>query len=344
MKMNNKNYNALSVALLLICTLLVMSCTKNLPDARLSLGSDSQFTTTVYQPVLGRNTLFSDNFTVASSSLPLTFKIVNMHRFSGDPAPELTENFPVLVWKKPYLGDEKSLAEIEAKRSLENHPLFEIREHSGQFLMWAKAKSDFVHARPDSGYVFDVEMSNSGGRRYFRNFKLQPFRERAYEPSDLNAETGQSTNAFIYPSIFSNIRGERTNRYLSPTEVQVLFNKKNSTGNSLTFKFVDSLFNPIDPNKFAKTQWPTVVHGFDMVKTNQSVTYNVAYPIPLSTYTTIYTTPSGQQASAVFRYDRQGFGNQLESAQLGTNFNIYEKGDWEIIFWFRTERPKFDND
>jgi hypothetical protein len=343
MKMKNK-YLYASFCVLLSAILVMTACKKYLPDARLSLGADSQFTTTIYQPVLGRSTLFSDNFSVASSSLPLTFKIVNMHRFSGDAAPELTENFPVLVWKQPYLGDEKSLAEIEAKRTIENHPLFEVREHSGQFLMWAQAKSDFVKVAPDSGYVFDVEMSNSGGRRYFRNFKLQPFRERAYEPSDLNAVTGQASNGIIIPSIFSNIRGERTNRFLSATEVQVLFNKKNSTGNSLTFRFVDTLFNTIDPNKFAKTQWATVVHGFNMAKTTDAVSYDVAYPIPLAAYTTPYTTPNGQQARAVFRYDRQGFGNVLESAQVGMNFNIFEKGDWEIIFWFKTERPKFQND
>lgn len=252
--MNNKNLYKAFFVLLLGVAATIGACKKNLPDARLSLGSDSQFTTTLYQPVLGRSTLFSDNFSVASSSQPLTFKIVNMRRFSGDAAPELNENFPVQVWKQPYLGDEKSLAEIEAKRTTENHPLFEIREHSGQFLMWAQAKSDFVKAAPDSGYVFDVEMSNSGGRRYFRNFKLQPFRERAYEPSDLDPVTGQASSRVINPSVFSNIKGERTGRYLNASEVQVLFNKKNSTGNSLTFKFVDTLFNAIDPNKFAATQ------------------------------------------------------------------------------------------
>ncbi|MCZ4244858.1 DUF5007 domain-containing protein [Pedobacter punctiformis] len=342
--MDNKRYLSLFGVLLFGFAFAITACKKNLPDARLSLGSDSQFTTTVYKPVLGRNTLFSNNFNAASSSLPLSFKIINMRRFNGDPAPELTENFPVTVWKQSYLGDEKSLAEIEAKRTTENHPLFEIREHSGQFLMWAKAKSDFVRAQPDSGYVFDVEMTNSGGRRYFKNFKLQPYKERPYELSAADPITGQISSGYIFPGIFNNIRGERTNRYLSPVEVQVLTRKVNDTGNSLTFKFVDSLYNPIDPNKFAATQWPTVVHGFDMVKTNEAVSYKVAYPVPLAAYPTIYTDGSGQAARAVFRYDRQGFGNVKESAQLGLYFQLFEKGDWEITFWFRTERPKFTND
>lgn len=124
----------------------------------------------------------------------------------------------------------------------------------------------------------------------------------------------------------------------------MFFKQVNTTGNTLTFKFVDTLFNPIDPNKFAATKWDEVVHGFDMVKDSEKVTYKVAYPIPLANYPTIYTSSDGNFARAVFRYERQGFGNIKETAMLGMNFSIFQKGDWEIIFWFRSERPKFVND
>ncbi|QKJ31085.1 DUF5007 domain-containing protein [Mucilaginibacter mali] len=339
---NNKILSILTLAVLSISVL--TACKKNIPDVRLSLSNDAQFSVKIYQPVLGRNTLFTDNFSAGTSSIPLDFKIVNMRRFTGEPAPELTDYFPVQVWKTAYDGTEKSLAEIEAKRTIENHQLFEIREHSGQFVMWAKANSSFVKAQPDSGYVFDVEVSNSGGRRYFKDFRLRPFKERAFEPSTINAATGQSTALGITPTI-SNIRGERTGRFLSgQSDVIALFNKKSDTGNSLTFKFVDTLFNPIDPNKFNTTQWGGLVHGFDMVKDAEKVTYKVAYPIPLVAYPTPYTTGTGQQARSTFRYERQGFGNVKEVALLSLDYAIFEKGDWEITFWFRTERPKFTND
>ncbi|WP_316783431.1 DUF5007 domain-containing protein [Pedobacter frigiditerrae] len=339
--MNNRKYLSL-MGLMLLSIALITACKKNIPDERLSLGKDSQFTISTYQPVLGRNTLFSDNFFVGSSSVPLDFKIVNMRRFTGEPAPELTEYFPVQVWKSAYDGTEKSIAEIEAKRKTENHQLFEIRQHSGQFLMWNRANSNFVRAQPDSGYVFDVEVSNSGGRRYFKDMKLRPFKERPFEPSNLNPTTGQAISTGVFPSLISNIRGEKTGRFLFDVEVQ--FKKNNAPGNSLSFKFIDSLQQVIDPNKFAATDWANLVHGFNMVKNSDSVKYEVAYPIPLAAYPTKYTTATGQQARAVFRYNRQGFGNVMETGLLGMNFNIFEQGNWTIIFWFRTERPKFTNE
>ncbi|ARS40186.1 hypothetical protein CA265_11190 [Sphingobacteriaceae bacterium GW460-11-11-14-LB5] len=331
--------------LLLLLVIVIAGCRKNLPDDALSLSKDTQFTKTVYEPVLGRNNLFSGNFNAGTSSLPLNFKIVNMRRFNGESAPELNDYFPVKIWKQAYDGNEKSLAEIEAKRGIENHKLFEIREHSGQFLMWDAAKSDFVKSQPDSGYVFDVEMSNSGGKRYFQKMRLRPFRERPYEPSNFDAVTGQEVRTSVNPSVISNIRGERTNRFLGSSDVQVLFNKvTGGPGNTISFKFVDTLFRTIDPNKFATTQWENVVHGFNMVKTSEKVTYQVAYPIPLNDYPTRYTTSSGAQASSLFRFERIGFGNILQKSIIGLNYNIYEKGDWEIIFWFKTEKPKFVND
>lgn len=327
---------------LMIGGIIISSCRKNLPDERLSIANDSQYTQYLYQPVLGRNTLFANNFQYGNSSRPLDFKIVNMRTFNGEPAPELTTNYPVTVWKTAYDGTEKSIAEIEAKRTTENHPLFEVRPHSGEFMMWAAANSNMVKAQPDSGYVFDVEMSNSGGRKYYQNFRLRPLRERPYEPSNLDPITGQGTSVSVNPTSL-NITGMRGQPLNTRDDVQVLF-KKAGNGNSITFKFVDTLSNPIDPNKFAATDWANLVHGFNMVKDATKVKYEVAYPVPCSAYPTKYTTLSGDQARVVFRFNRQAFGNVLQQCFLAFNFNIYQKGDWEITFWFKRDKPKFDND
>lgn len=323
------------------------ACKKNLPDDRLSLGADSRFTQTLYQPVLGAPTVFTGNFNIGSSSMPLNFKIVNMRRFNGEAAPELSDYFPVKVWKQAYNGKETSLAEIEAKRTIENHQLFEIREHSGQFVMWPEAKSNFVRAQPDSGYVFDVEVSNSGGRRYFQNLKLRPFKEVPVFPSTLDVSNGQEIYVSVPAQVY-NIRGKRTNNFLTSADVRVQFRKKpagtpGNTGHSISFKFVDSLYNIIDPNKFNTTKWADVVHGFDMVKTSTEVTYQVAYPIPLTTYPTKYTSTNGTAAISAFTFDRIGSGS-LQSALLGMAYQIFDPGDWEVVFWFTTEYPKFEND
>lgn len=340
--MKNIQYRLKVCLTLLLGGITLASCRKNLPDERLSIANDSQYTQYLYQPVLGRNTLFANNFQYGNSSRPLDFKIVNMRTFNGEPAPELTNNYPVTVWKTAYDGTEKSIAEIDAKRTTENHPLFEVRPHSGEFMMWAAANSNMIKAQPDSGYVFDVEMSNSGGRKYYQNFRLRPLRERPYEPSNLDPVTGQGTSVSVNPTSV-NITGLRGQPLNTRDDVQVLF-KKAGNGNSITFKFVDTLSNPIDPNKFAATDWANLVHGFNMVKDATKVKYEVAYPIPCSAYPTKYTTLSGDQARVVFRFNRQAFGNVLQQCFLAFNFNIYQKGDWEITFWFKRDKPKFDND
>lgn len=343
----NYKHTLASLCILFMGLVLLIStpgCKKNLPKDRESIGLDTRFTQTVYSPVLGRNTLFSNNFFLGNSSQPLNFKIINMRTRDGSPAPELTRNTPVQIWTQPYLGDEKSIAEIEAKRKIENRPLFEIREHSAQFLMWSSALSKDVRTQPDSGYVFDVEMSNTGGRRYFRDFKLMPFKERAFEPSVQNAITGLAQFVGLTPSGTQNLKGAKTGIPIFSNEISVLFKKISDKENSLTFKFVDSLFKPINPNSFNLTKWDKLVHGFNMVKTNDSVKYDVAYPIPLIEYKTPYTNTAGNRAHVVFSYDRIGFGNLREEANINFDFSIYEKGAWEIIIWFRFESPKFTNE
>lgn len=338
----------MGISTILFSMLVLTACRKNLPDNRLSISPDSQYNTYEYKPTLGRANLFANNFSYGNSSRPLDFKIINMRTFNGDPAPELTKFYPVKVWKTAYDGAEKSLEEIAAKQTTENHQLFEVRPNSGEFLMWKEANSNMIKVQPDSGYVFDVEMSNSGGRKYFQNMRLLPFRERPYEPSNLDPITGQARSVSVSPTQLF-IYGVRDKRLLSSADVQVLFNKipkgtPGYSGHSLTFRFVDTLFNTIDPNKFAKTDWPNLVHGFNMVKDASKVKYEVAYPVPLTNYPTKYTTTDGSSARVVFRFDRQGFGNVLQQNLLVLNYRIFEEGDWEIIFWFKTDKPNFDND
>ena len=347
--MNTKKINKKPVTLILFLSVLVLflSCKKYLPQERETVGADSQFNLDLYQPVLGRTTVFSDNFYVGSTTYPSDFKIVNPRKRNGDPAPELTDVFPVMVWKKAYDGTEKSIAEIEAKREKQYRPLFEIGPHSGEFTMWAEASSAFIKTQPDSGYLFDVELSNSGGRRFFRNMKLMPLKERPFEPSNYDPISGQSVSNGVYPSVVSSIKGVNTGRYLSGGDIDVFIRKVTTAatpGNTITFKFLDTLYNPINPALFATTDWAHLVHGVNMQRTNTGVTYNVAFPVPLAQFPTRYTTSDGSMAKVLFTYSRLGFGGVREDAVLGLNFAIYQPGDWEIVFAFKNDNPKFGND
>lgn len=339
------------IGIVLFMALSLSSCSSFLPESLDNLDDDSRFSQTEYNPVLGRNTLMSNNFIAGNASQPLNFSIYNIRRYNGEPAPELTEPFPVQVWKQPYLGDEKSIAEIESKRAVEYRPLFNIRQHNGSLEMWANARSAFVHTAPDSAYVFDVEVSNSGGRRYYKNLRLMPYRERPYEPSNQDAVTGNAKNPFIRLSRMQNVRGDRTSDFVGTGDVEVYFRKvvdENGNnigeGNTVKFIFKDSLYNDINPDLLNETNWKDLIHGFDMEKTSNYVSYKVAYPLPLSEIVTKYTTTDGSKAMVDFKYSRLGFGNRREDSSFGLDFAIYEPGDWEIIMLFTKESPKFIND
>jgi len=324
------------------------SCKKFLPKESENLSDDMNFLTTTYSPVLGRDYVFSGNFNSGTSSLPLNFSIVNMRHADGSAAPELNVSLPTKVWIHPYLGTETSLTEIDSERTTENLPPFQIREHNGEFVVWSNASSSYVRCQPDPGYLFDVEVSNSGGKTYFKDLKLTPYRERPYEPSLSDPVTGIDTATSLHPTTLLNMVGESSQLTLSLSDVNVFIHKVDTTypdnNYTLTFKFLDTAYNPIDPAKFNQTNWSTLVHGFNMDKTSTYVRYKVAYPIPLIAYPTQYTTTDGSQAHLQFGYDRIGYGGFRQTTTMTFDFNIYEEGNWEIDFVFPKDNPRFENE
>ncbi len=332
------------IFLLLVCFGCFIACVKKfVPEDRVRFNNtNAMFKQTVLEPTLGRSfvTLTSD-FNFDGSTQPLTFKILNLRTYDNKPAPELENVFEVKSWQELYTGNETSLKEIEDKRVTTSNRLFEIRSHSGQFVMRSEANSNLIRCQPDSGYVFDVEVSNAGGSKFISGMRLKPFRQLPYEPNRFDRLTGQVTSGAITPGLVSNVFGESRGGRLSESDVNIIF-LKTGNGNSLTFKFLDTIQKPIDPHKFDLTKWATLVHGFDMQLSDTAVKYSVAYPIPLLTqYPTKYTNSAGTMAHAEISWDRMGFGNQRLLAQILFDFAIYEKGDWQIIFWFKRDNPRF---
>ena len=324
------------------------ACKSLIPDSIDALGDDVNYTIKEYTPTLGRKTIYENAVNVSNSStLPLTFKLVNLRTVDGNPATELTDKFPVKVWTGDYTGEEKSLVEIEAKRKIEYHSIFEIGESSGNILMWDFGNSNWIKTQPDSCYLFDVEISNSGGRKYARNLRLKPLKERPYEPSQYNAETGLATRAALPPSYVVNLEGDRTGDFIFSNDIEVFVFKdvaNTDPRGTLTISVLDSMNNTIDIQKFKDTKWKDMIHGFNHRFENGKAVYDVAYPIPLVRYPTKYTTTDGNLARIGLQFNRLGFGGFLTQCQLGFDFAIFEEGHWEIQFRFRGETPKFEND
>lgn len=333
---------------LLFVALLGTSCMDNfLPESLDAFDKDANFPSAVFRPILGRTTVATDKFNAGNSTQPLTFTIDTITRADGSPAPELTDLFPVRVWKSPYLGTEKTLAEIEAKRTYENRQLFQVREHSGQLVMWENALSSFVKCNPDAGYVFSVRAENSGGYRIYQDMQLIPEREQDYEPNTTDSETGFVTDDYVHPSIVDNVYIEGGTGYfslLTTDDIQVFFRRNydnEDKENTLTFRFFRKDYTPLNPASFNVTDWSNLVHGFDMEMTDEYVRYKVAYPIPLNTIPTKYTNTAGDKASVKFQWDRIYRGAYRMTATLGFDFAIYKEGHWEIIFVFAGGNPEF---
>lgn len=339
-----KALNILSFATL---ALLAGCIDDHLPDKLDSFDKDSAFTTLLYRPTLGRTTVFTDNFNTGNSTVPLTFTLTNVRHADGSPAPELTDPFPVRVWKSPYLGTEKTLAEIEGKRTYENRPLLQVRQHSGEVVMWGNALSSFVECSPADGYLFDVKVENSGGYKYYTDLQLIPERELEYEPNPADQETGFIKDDFIHPTLVSNMAAEGGSGFFSlmtVDDVEVYFHRdvdNTDKENTLTFRFMTKDFRPIDPRKFNQTKWDELIHGFDMEMTDEYVRYKVAYPIPLSPLPNKYTTQNGEQAHVLFSYDRIGRSGRRVTTNMTLDFAIFKEGHWEIMFVFAGATPEF---
>jgi len=337
------------------------SCKKifDLPQDKPYLSSDANYTTTQLRPILGRTTLFS-YFKSDNSNFPIKFEIVNFTNLDRSASDKLDLKRSVYVWKQAYTGNEKSIEEINNKRVLEERPLFEVNS-AGEFIMWSSATdADFRKPAPDTAYRFNVKISNGGGERILGPLFLAPLATRPYEPSyhlnEISAVPRKEANGVVkrlLPATLDGMIGATSgNKLVRETgagtatvkqDVWVYFKRKGN-GNKLTIKFFDKDSVAINPLKFNSTNWNKLVHGFNPVISPTSVSYDVAYPIPLTPFPTQYTTSDGSQALLAFSYNRIGFNGLREVGSMTLPFNIYQPGDWEIIFFFHNENPKFEDE
>lgn len=329
-----------------VAALLTTSCTSLIPDDLDALDDDVTLTITDFTPYLGRTTVYENIVNVSNkSTLPLTFNAVAVRTFDGAPASELMEKYPVKVWTSVYTGEEKSIEEIEAKRTIEYRPMLDVQRHNGDITFWNTGNSSFVANIPNDGYLFDLEIQNSGGRRYIRDVAIRPYKERPYEPSQYDPSSGLSTTAFLRPS-YSNIYDSR-NGTMPVFDVRAyIFKQTDNTapGSTFSISVVDSLGLPIDVREFKETDFEHLIHGFNPRFHDGKVTYDVAYPMPLVAYPTRYTDESGTRSRVMLRYNRIGFGGMLQEARLWMDIAIFEEGHWELQFRFNGGSPKFINE
>lgn len=332
-----------------------MAACKKLPEKKDYLSDNANFNKKdVYEPYLGRTVLELTQFSGDGSTFPLLFSIENARELSsGKPAAELFQPLKVREWQRDYTGLEKSLDEIEAKRVWVNAPFLEIRKGSGD-LIFRSAPSSLIKSYPDTGYAFDIKIVNKGNERVIKDFRLRPLKEVPYEPYEYDVYTrkrkqenrqGPTGPAYrvpytLHPSFIQQLRYKKDSLF-TDTLISVYFNRASETGHTLTFRFLDENLQAINPAKFNNTKWDQLLHGFNRRQTDSTVTWDVAYPIPLTGLKTLYA--ANGKANVTFGYSRKGYNGNREDAYFGLSYAIYEPGDWSITFYFR-RNPLFNDD
>jgi len=356
--------------LLLLClsgTLVLSSCSKlyDLPEDRDFISENINYLDKIIEPVLGRNNLFT-SFQADNSTLPMHFEIVNARYGDGQPVTDLFTPVETYEWVAEYDGLESSLEEIEAKRQRITRPAFEV-DSNGRFILWAAATEEMIRPRPADTVLrtqdirfFDLKISNTGGERIIKDFQVIPWRERPYYPdTDIDPYTGgvapdpqrprdTTRQDYILPSTINNVIGEHTELPLvnnaERKDIVVYIRPfEGGNGNNLRFRFMGKDGSYLNPAQFNETKWEELVHGFNRKMETDYVQYDVAYPIPLTNIRTDYSDGGGT-AQIEFAYSRMGFSGTVYLASFGLDFNIFKPGDWEIVFHFQNENPKFEDE
>lgn len=65
--------------------------------------------------------------------------------------------------------------------------------------MWGEANSGILRCQPDSGYVFNMNITNSGGYKVVKRMRLMPKREVDFEPSIYDSQTGLAIAEYVSP-------------------------------------------------------------------------------------------------------------------------------------------------
>ena len=189
-----------------------------------------------------------------------------------------------------------------------------------------------------------VKVENKGGYKYFNNLQLVPLRESDFEPSIYDSETGLIKDKDYIPATAARSIVLESGSYTSSEKIQVYLreNKENTDKTkTLTFRFYNSDYTPISPEKFNQTKWDELIHGFNKEMGADYVKYDVVYPMPLVQVPSKYTNSEGNLLKLRFAYDRiTAMGYRLDS-YFEIEFGIYKEAHWEVIVVFAEGAPEF---
>ena len=262
----------------------------------------------------------SDRINADGSTPPYTFKLLNLRKEDGSPAPaEFSKEYEILVFKEGESFDAEKDVTVDLlnkKRELVKRLPMYFNENSGQ-LTFNRASVNLPLGR----YIFDVEMTNRTGTKLFP--KLATINVVDPEKDDLFVITDNVANAF------NDISGAATpmkNPIITCTKIS-------NNGARAILKMVDKngkIFNPKAGEIIARGDRPIFENyaKFNpVIKTDTAMIcdFEVA-PFPL----TKYVTPTTDWGFLMYyRIPSQFVTVDNFPASLGT-FSVNPRWSWQL--------------
>ncbi|NLR81107.1 DUF5007 domain-containing protein [Chitinophaga eiseniae] len=201
-------------------TLFMFSCKKDSTDGFLSPAL--KYTNPSIKIAVGASLIQSGAMVTDESTKPLVFTIDAIHYEDGKIADKLM-NYKVdtYFWKAEYTGKEKTVEELNKKRTKVNRPAVDINPDNGNIVIYPEATDTTLFTK--GKYIIDVRVKNSGGERVLKG-----------------ALTIDVSYALPYTYRLSGLDGNITG-------IDVTFDRQENTGNKILVYVLKKDGSPVDP-------------------------------------------------------------------------------------------------
>lgn len=167
MKHNNMILRFFTAAFAITVLFAGVSCTK-IPQEG-SIAPDVTYKNRKQYAVSGLQLNIGD-FQSSTSTLPLTFEIVEIREPGGKPIGALTADIPVVRYKEAIIGDETA-DELALKTDTVMVPALAINKHTGVLEIQEGNRI------PAGEYHFDIQVSNRSGSKLLKDALVVEFKE-----------------------------------------------------------------------------------------------------------------------------------------------------------------------
>ncbi|MGO4294421.1 DUF5007 domain-containing protein [Chitinophaga sp. RAB17] len=150
----------------LAITLLTISCKKDSSDGFLSPAL--KYTNPSIKIAVGASLIQSGAMVADESTKPLEFTIDAIHYEDGKIADKLMAyKVDTYFWQAEYTGKEKTVQELDKKRTKVNRPAVDINPANGNIVIYPESSDTTIFTK--GKYIIDVRVKNSGGERLIKS-------------------------------------------------------------------------------------------------------------------------------------------------------------------------------